>query len=65
MIPIRPTIQPFKHVKIINCKFRAEFFPEYLYREGIASTNYYYLLSKVGIFKKLFLSTVNIVIEKS
>jgi ubiquinone/menaquinone biosynthesis C-methylase UbiE len=54
-----------KHVNSIHCKFKAEIFPEYLYREGIASTIYYYVLSKLGVLKNLFLSTVNIVIEKS
>jgi ubiquinone/menaquinone biosynthesis C-methylase UbiE len=53
-----------KSVKAIGCSFQAEFFPEYLYREGIKSTNYYYLLSKLRGIEKLVVSTVNIVIEK-
>ena len=54
-----------EHVKAINCRFQAESFPEYKYREGIAATIYYYVLSKLGIFNQFFLNTVNIVIEKS
>lgn len=53
-----------KIVKKLDCKFRAELFPFYLYRPSIASTNYYYLLSKLGWFQRFFVSTVNIVIEK-
>lgn len=49
----------------VNCKFRAEFFPEFSYREGLNSTIYYYLLSKLGIFSKFLVSTVNIIIEKT
>jgi len=52
-------------VKIINCKFRADLFPEFSYREGFNSTIYYYFLSKLGILSKLLVSTVNIIIEKT
>ena len=51
-------------VNIINCNFRAEFFPEFSYREGFKSTIYYYVLSKLGRLSRLLVSTVNIVIEK-
>jgi ubiquinone/menaquinone biosynthesis C-methylase UbiE len=54
-----------EHVKAINCKFKVEQFSEYKHREGIAATSYYYILSKLGIFKQLFVNTVNIVITKS
>lgn len=54
-----------EYVKTINCSFRSEFFPEFSYREGINSTIYYYVLSKLGILSKFLVSTVNIVIEKA
>lgn len=49
----------------LNCKFSAEFFPIYLYREGITETFYYYVLSKLSILQKMLPCTVNIVIEKN
>lgn len=48
----------------LGCKFEYELFPFYNHRPSIASTNYYYLLSKLGWFQRFFVSTVNIVIEK-
>lgn len=53
-----------EHTKAINCKLKVDFFPEYLYRDSLNSTIYYYLLSKLSIFNPLLVSTVNIIIEK-
>lgn len=49
----------------LGCRLHAEWFPFHLYRDSIASTNYYFLLSKLGGVQKLFVSTVNLVIEKT
>jgi SAM-dependent methyltransferase len=51
-------------VRELGCEFRAELFPFYLYRENITSAAYYYALSKLGIFQKSLVSTVNLIIEK-
>lgn len=53
-----------KIIKSLGCNSRIEFFPFYLYRDSIIATNYYYVLSRLGPFQKLLVSTVNIVIEK-
>lgn len=53
-----------KIVKKLGCEFKAELFPFYKHRKSIVSTNYYYLLSKLGNFKRFFICTVNIIIEK-
>jgi ubiquinone/menaquinone biosynthesis C-methylase UbiE len=53
-----------KIVRELGCEFRTELFPFYLYRENITSAAYYYLLSKLGVFQQLLVSTVNLIIEK-
>ncbi len=53
-----------KVVRDLGCSFYADPSPFYRFRDGIAATNYYFLLSKLGRLKKMFVSTVNIVIQK-
>jgi hypothetical protein len=53
-----------KIVRELGCEFRTELFPFYLYRENITSAGYYFLLSKLGVFQRLLVSTVNLIIEK-
>lgn len=54
-----------QYVTPLNCKFSAELFPLYLYRDGISQTIYYYILTKLSILQQLVPSTVNIFIEKN
>ena len=54
-----------KITKTLNCRLQADFFPFHLYRDSVAATNYYYLLSKLSRLQKMLVSTVNLVIEKT
>ena len=53
-----------KVVEGLGCSFEAATYPIWQYRESVGSTLYYFLLSRVGPLSKLFVSTVNIEIQR-
>ncbi len=53
-----------KVVERLGCSFEAATYPIWQYRESVGSTLYYFLLSRVGPLSKLFVSTVNIEIQR-